>query len=168
MGPQAQIALVIADFGACSDQEKARMVSVGICSGTGTQSQRKGNERLDGVQTFCFDNQSLVRAFGADHHNAHLDASISELRIYVTVAAELHSSRVAMARMAVATLTADYKSTGTTSAHLHRTATGKPRRGKAGAAAREADAVARCSTSFMAHAQAERLALVDMGEADDG
>ena len=142
------------------------MVNVDICSGT--QSQRKGNERLGGAQTFRFDNRSLVRAFGADHPNAQLDASTSELRTYVTVAAELHSSRVALAWMAVAMLTTDCKSTRATSAHLHRTATGKPKRGEAGAAAREADAVARCSPSFMARAQAERLELVDMGETDDG
>ena len=109
-----------------------------------------------------------MRAFGADNHNAHLDASVSELRTYVTVAAELRSSRAAMSKMAVATLTADCKSTGTTPTHLHRTATGKPKRGKAGAVAREADDVARCSTSFMARAQAERLELVGMGEIDDG
>ena len=54
------------------------MANVDIFSGT--QSQRKGNERLGGVRTVCFDNRSLVRAFGADHHNAHLDASVSELR----------------------------------------------------------------------------------------
>ena len=95
----------MADLGGCSDQEKARMVNVGIYSGA--QSQRKGNERLGGVRTVCFDNRSFVRAFGADHHNTHLDASVSELRTYVTVAAELHSSRVAMSRMAVTTLTAD-------------------------------------------------------------
>ena len=95
-----------------------------------------------------------MRAFGDDHHNAHLDASVRELRIYVTVAAELHSSRVAISRMAVATLTSDYKRQHT-SAHLYRAATGKPKRDKAGAAAREADAVVRCSASFMARAQAE-------------
>ena len=44
MGQQAQIALIIADLGGCSDQEKARMVNVDICPGT--QSQQKGNERL--------------------------------------------------------------------------------------------------------------------------
>ena len=66
-------------------------------------------------------------------NDAHLDVSVSELQTYVTVAAELHSNKVAMSRMAVTTLTSDCKTTGTTSAHLHRTKTGKPKRGKAGA-----------------------------------
>ena len=67
-------------------------------------------------------------------HDAHLDVSVSELQTYVTVAAELHSNnKAAMSRMAVTTKTSDCKTTGTTPAHLHRTKTGKLKRGKAGA-----------------------------------
>ena len=114
-----------------SRRDAESIVNVSICSRT--QSQRKGSKLLGGVRTFCFERRSLVvRAFGADHHNVHLDVSVSELQTYVTVAAELHSNKVAMSRMAVTTLTSDCKTKGTTSAHLHRTKTGKPKRGTAG------------------------------------
>jgi len=63
--------------------------------------------------------------------DAHLDVPVSELHTYVTVTAELHSSKVAMSKMAVTTLTSDCKTAGTTSAHFHRTKTGKSKRGKA-------------------------------------
>ena len=68
-------------------------------------------------------------------HNAHLDVSVSELQAYVTVAAELHSSKVAMSMMAVTTLTSDCKTTGRHRriSTARRTKMGKPKPGKAGA-----------------------------------
>ena len=110
------------------------IVSVGIFSGT--QSQRKGNKRLGEVFGHSASTSARLCVCLAPittMHNAHLDVSVSELQTYVTVAAELHSSKVTMSRMAVMTLTSDCKTTGTTPAHLHCTKTGKPKRGKAGA-----------------------------------
>ena len=45
LDPQPQIALIVADHGTTTEQQRTRMVNVDICSGS--QSQRRGNLLLN-------------------------------------------------------------------------------------------------------------------------
>ena len=97
---------------------KARMINVGICSGT--QSQAHTNFRLGGTTTLSYDRRPAVEAFGAAVSNTPLGASVGLTSTYITVTTDMHSRKMAMAHTAIETLTSDCKSTSTTSAHLHR------------------------------------------------
>ena len=168
VGQQAQLALIIAELHHCSDMVKSRIVNLDICSGT--QSQAHSNLRLGGMTTLSYDKRRTVMAFGAPVHNTPLDASISDDITYISIATDMHSRKLSMARTAVETLTSDCKSTGTTSAHLYRFPDTSPRTGtdgeltERGLEAAEADAVVRYSTMHMARLQADRRRLLSVTE----
>ena len=61
VGQQAQIALLIADLGHCTDQQKARLVNVNMCAET--QSHADSYMRLGGITTVSLDIRSKVEAF---------------------------------------------------------------------------------------------------------
>ena len=134
---EAQIALIIADLGGCSDQQRARVVN-SQCRHLLWDLVSVSGKATCGLEVFGYSASTSARlcvrlAFGADHHNAHLGVSVSELQTYVTVAAQLHSSKVPMSKMAVTTLTSDCKPTANrndagASPALQRTKTGKPKR----------------------------------------
>ena len=164
VGQQAQLALIIAQLHRCSDMVKARMVNVDICSGT--QSQAHSNLRLGGITALSYDKRPTVMAFGTPVHNTPLGASASDDFTYISVATDMHSRKMPMARTAIETLTSDCKSTSTASAHLFRFSDSSPRTGdggeltERGALAAEAGAVVRYSTLHMARLQAERRRLL--------
>ena len=168
VGQQAQLALIIAEFHHCSDMVKARMVNVDICSGT--QSQAHSNLRLGGITTLSYDKRSEVEAFGAVAINTPLDASVSLTSTYIAVATDMHSRKMAMARVATETLTSDCKSTSTTSAHLYRFPDSSPLTDddgeltEHGEVAAEADAVLRYSMMHMASIQSDRRRLLSVTE----
>ena len=94
------------------------MVNVDLCSGT--RSQAHSNLRLGGMTTLSYDKRPMVMAFGAPVHNTPLDASASGDFTYISIATDMHSRKLSMARTTVETLTSDCKSTSTTSAHFYR------------------------------------------------
>ena len=167
VGQQAELALIIAEFHHCSDIVKARMVNVGICSGT--QTQAHSNLRLGNITTNSYDKRPTVMAFGAPVHNTPLGASVSDDFNCISIATDMHSRKKSMARTAIETLPSDCKSISTASAHLYRFLDSSPRTDddgelteltERGALAAEADAVVRYSTLHMARLQAERRRLL--------
>ena len=168
VGQQAQLALIIAEFYRLSDMVKARMVNVDICSGT--QSQAHNNLRLGGITTLSYDIRPVVVAFGSAVSNTPLDASVGLASTYITIATDMHSRNMAMARIGVETLTSDCKSTSTTSAHLYRNPDASPRTDdngvltENGELAAEADAVLRYSMMHMASIQSDRRRLLAVTE----
>ena len=118
VGQQAQLALIIAEFHHCSDMVKARVVNVDLCPGT--QSQAHSNLHLDGMTTLSYDKRPMAMAFGAPVHSTPLGASASDDFTYISIATDMHSRKLSMARTTVETLTSDCKSTSTTSAHFYR------------------------------------------------
>ena len=147
---------------------KARMVNVDLCSGT--RSQAHSNLRLGGMTTLSYDKRPMVMAFGAPVHNTPLDASASGDFTYISIATDMHSRKLSMARTAVETLTSDCKFTSTTSTHFYRFPDSSPRTGadgeltERGLEAAEADAVVRYSTLHMARLQADRRRLLSVTE----
>ena len=147
---------------------KARMINVGICSGT--QSQAHTNFRLGGITTLSYDKRPAADAFGATVSNTPLGASVGLTSTYITVATDMHSRKMAMARTAIETLTSDCKSTSTTSAHLYRFPDSSPRTDddgvltEKGKEAAEADAVLRYSMMHMASIQSDRRRLLAVTE----
>ena len=168
VGQRAQLALIIAEFHHCSDMVKARMVNVDICSGT--QSQAHSNLRLGNITALSYVKRPTVMAFGAPVHNTPLGASVSDDFTYISIATDMHSRKMSMARAAIGTLTSDCKSTRTAAAHLYRFSDSSPRTGadgeltKRGAVAAEVDAVVRYSTLRMARLQAHRRRLLSVTE----
>ena len=71
-------------------------------------------------------------AFGAPVHNTLLDASVSDDFTYISIATDMHSRKMPMARTAIETLTSECKSTSTASAHLYRFPDSSPRTGADG------------------------------------
>ena len=142
------------------------MINVDICSGT--QSQAHSNLRLGGITTLSYGKRPTVMAFGAPVHNTPLDASVSDDFTYISIATDMHSRKMSMARTAVETLTSDCKSASTASAHLYRFPDSSSRTGadgelaKRGAVAVEAYAVVRYSTLHMARLQADRRCLLSV------
>ena len=63
LDPQPQIALIVADHGTTTEQQRTRMINVDICSGS--QSQRRGNLLLN-LETMCFDQRTQVTATGGE------------------------------------------------------------------------------------------------------
>ena len=168
VGQQAQLALIIAEFHHCSDMVKARVVNVDLCPGT--QSQAHSNLHLGGMTTLSYDKRPMAMAFGAPVHSTPLGASASDDFTYISIATDMHSRKLSMARTAVETLTSDCKSTSFTYAHLYRFPDSSPRTGadgeltERGLEAAEADAVARYSTLHMARLQADRRRLLSVTE----
>ena len=109
-------------------------------------------------------------AFGAPVHNTPLGASVSDDFTYISIATDMHSRKMSMARTAIETLTSDCKSTSTASAHLYRFSDSSPRTGddgeltERGALAAEADAIVRHSALHMARLQADRRRLLSETE----
>ena len=102
---QPQIALIVADHGPTTVQQRARMVNVGVCSGS--QSQRRGNMLIN-IETVSFDQRtSVVAAGGRRLTNSFIGASSDRPPIYDVVRAVLHSHCMAIWRMNVITLSSD-------------------------------------------------------------
>ena len=126
--------------------------------------------RLGGITTLSYDKRPTAMAFGAPVHNTPLDASVSDDFTYISIATDMHSRKMSMARTAIETLTSDCKSTSTASAHLYRLPDSSTRTRadgeltKRGLVAAEADAVVRYSTLHMARLQADRRRLLSVTE----
>ena len=140
------------------------MINVDLCSGT--QSQAHSNLCLGGITTLSYDKRPAVAAFGATVSNTPLDASVGLTSTYISVATDMHSRKIPMARTAIETLTSDCKSTSTTSAHLYRFPDSSPRTDddgvltEKGMEAAEADAVLCYSMMHMASIQSGRRRLL--------
>lgn len=154
VGPQPQIALVIAEHEITTSLQRARMVNVDICAGS--QSQRKAMLLLN-VYTESFDNREYVDTQGTWMVNSVIDATKDDL--YESLASVLHAKGIAMARIAIATLSSDCQSTSTASAHLYRTSDGVPKPGSAGLKARTADRVMYQFLRLVKRLRAERAEL---------
>ena len=77
LDPQPQIALIVADHGTTTEQQRTRMVNVDICSGS--QSQRRGNLALN-LETKCFDQRTQVKATaGQQLTNVFIDAPVDTI-----------------------------------------------------------------------------------------
>ena len=152
LDPQPQISLIVADHGGSTEQQRARMINVDICSGS--QSQRRGNLLLN-LRTLSFDKRTSVTATaGQQLINEHIDAS--DDTVYDVVRTALHAERIAMARVSAITLSSDCATNCTSAASEHRDAKGFPLKGKKGAAARTADKVVINTLKFVHRARAER------------
>jgi hypothetical protein len=152
LDPQPQISLIVADHGGSTEQQRARMINVDICSGS--QSQRRGNLLLN-LKTVSFDKRTSVTATaGQQLTNEYIDAS--DDTIYDVVRTALHAERIAMARVGAITLSSDCATNCTSAASEHRDAEGFPLKGKKGAAARTADKVVINTLKFVHRARAER------------
>ena len=134
------------------------------------QSQAHSNLCLGGITTLSYDKRPAVAAFGAVATNTPLDASVSLNFTYIAVATDMHSRKMAMARVATETLTSDCKSTSTASAHLYRFPDSSPLTDddgeltEEGELAAEADAVLRYSMMHMASIQSDRRRLLSVTE----
>jgi len=152
LDPQPQIALIVADHGDTTEQQRVRMVNVDVCAGS--QSQRRGNTLLN-LKTLSFDQRTHVTATaGNDLTNLHIDASVDT--VYDVVRAALHAECIAMSRVSTITLSSDCATNCTSAASEHRDAEGRPLRGKKGATARIADSVVINTLKFVLRARAER------------
>ena len=165
VGQQAQVALVVAEHEHCTDHVKARMANLDICAGT--QSQRKDNLWLGGVKTMSCDKRSEVGAFGTVEENFEIDMAGNIDDIYIQVANWLHGCGVAMARVAMITVSSDCKTTCTGNAHNCRDGV-EPKQGQPGETAREAGRVAINCMQLMARFQKERDLLYSGDHIDDG
>ena len=152
LDPQPQIALIVADHGDMTEQQRARAINVDICSGS--QSQRRGNMLLN-LETLSFDQRTQVTATGGQTlTNVYIDAS--EDTVYDVVRDALHAKGIAMSRVCAITLSSDCATNCTSAASDHRDGSGKPLAGSAGDAARTADKVVINTLKFVHRARAER------------
>ena len=152
LDPQPQIALIVADRGTTTEQQRTRMVNVDICSGS--QSQRRGN-LLPNLEAKCFDQRTQVTATaGQQLTNVFIDASVDT--IYDVLRSALHSERVAMSRVSTITLSSDCAMNCTSASSDHRDGSGRPLSGSDGDTARSADKVVISTLKFMHRARAER------------
>ena len=152
LDPQLQIALIVADHGTTTEQQRTRMANVDICSGS--QSQRRGNLLLN-LETMCFDQRTQVMATGGQLlTNVFIGASVGT--IYDVVRSALHSSRITMSRVSTITLSSDCATNCTSAASDHRDDSGRPLPGSDGDTARSADKIAINTLKFVHHARAER------------
>ena len=165
VGQQAQLALLVAEHGHLEDHVKARLVNIDICAGT--QSQRKNNARLGGIRTMSCDKRAEVDAFGSAVENFEIDMSGPFEEIYVSIANWLHEANIAMARVALITVSSDCKTTCTGNAHNCRNGS-EPKEGVSGDSAREADRVVINCMKLMARFQKERELLNSGDHIDDG
>ena len=155
LDPQPQIALIVADHGSTSEQQRARMANVEVCPGS--QSQRCGNLLLN-AETKCFDQRTQVTATaGQLLTNVFIDASVDTPSIYDVVRSTLHSNRIAMSRVnVIITLSSDCATNCTSAASIHRDDGGRPLTGSDGDTARSADKVVISTLKFVHRARAER------------
>ena len=124
LDPQPQIALIVADHGSTTEQQRARMVNAGVCSGS--QSQRRGNLLLN-AEAKCFDQRTQVTATaGQLLTNVFIGASVVTPSIYDVVRSTLHSNRIAMSRVNVIMLSSDCATNCTSAASDHRDDGGRP------------------------------------------
>ena len=152
LDPQPQIALIVADHGFTTEQQRARVVNVDICSGS--QSQRRGNLLLN-IETKCFDQRTQVTATaGQQLTNMYIDASVDT--VYDVVRSALHAERIAMSRVSTITLSSDCATNCTSAASDHRDDGGRPLPGSDGDTARIADKVVINTLKFVHRARAER------------
>ena len=122
LDPQPQIALIVADHGNTTEQQRTRMVNVDICSGS--QSQRRGNLLLN-LGTLSFDQRTRVTATaGQELTNVHIDASVDT--VYDVVRTALHAECIAMSRVSTTTLSSDCATNCPSAASEHRDAKGRP------------------------------------------
>ena len=126
VGKQAEIGLVVAHHANTTEQQRARMVNVGICAGS--QSQRKTMLLLN-VLTVIFDNRPNVDTEGAIMTNHEVDATSN---LYDDVAVALHSRGIAMSRISMVALSSDCKTTGAVTAKHYRYPSGQRGRCTAG------------------------------------
>ena len=153
LDPQPQIALIVADHGSTSEQQRARMANVEVCPGS--QSQRCGNLLLN-AETKCFDQRTQVTATaGQLLTNVFIDASVDTPSIYDVVRSTLHSNRIAMSRVNVITLSSDCATNCTSAASDHRDDGGRPLPSSDGDTARSADEVVVTTLKFVHRARAE-------------
>ena len=151
LDPQPQIALIVADHGTTTEQQRTRMVNVDICSGS--QSQRRGNLLLN-LETKCFDQRTQVTATaGQQRTNVFIDASVDT--IYDVVRSALHSERM-MSRVSTTTLSSDCATNCTSASSGHRDDSGRPLPGSGGDTARSAGKVSISTLKFLHRARAER------------
>ena len=152
LDPQPQIALIVADHGTTTEQQRTRMINVDICSGS--QSQRRGNFLIN-LETICFDQRTRVTATaGQQLTNVHIGASVDT--VYDVVRSALHAECIAMSRVSTITLSSDCATNFTSAASDHRDAKGRPLPGKKGDTARIADKVVISTLKFVHRARAER------------
>ena len=163
LDPQPQIALIVADHGSITEQQRARMINADICSGS--QSQRRGNLLLN-AETKCFDQRTQVTATaGQPLTNMFIGASVDTPSIYDAVRSALHSNRIAMSRVNVITLSSDCATNCTSAASDHRDDGGRPLPGSgSGDTARSADKVVINTPKFVHRAREERAYLLSTME----
>ena len=113
------------------------------------------------------DKRQEVAAFGTVETNFEIDMAGNIDDIYIQIANWLHECGVAMSRVAVITVSSDYKTTCTGNAHNCRDGA-EPKPGKEGDTAREADKVVINCMKLMARFQRERDLLSSGDHIDDG
>jgi hypothetical protein len=105
LDPQPQIALIVANHGFTTEQQRARMSNVDMCAGS--QSQRRGNMHIN-IKTELFDKRTSVTAAGGQNViNSLMHVSAEKPPMYAVVRSAMHSHRQSMARMNVVTLSSD-------------------------------------------------------------
>ena len=154
VGEQAEIGLMVAHHADTTEQQRARIVNVGIRAGS--QSQRKVMLLLN-VLTVNFDNRTNVDTEGTIMTNVEVDATLDLCDV---AAVALHSRGIAMSRISMGTLSSDCKTTGAVPAKHYRCPSGRPRPTSKGAeAAAAADLVMRRTLEFVKRPRRERATL---------